>query len=106
MSGYQRRKGAEFEREVATYLSDRLGLIVRRKLGQARDGGDDIQIGQFRIEVKRRHSLAFMAWLEQCIACSKQGEIPVVVARADGKEPVAIMRLADIVPLIAGELGP
>lgn len=106
MGKSQREKGARVEREIANYLSDRLGMVVRRKLGQARDGADDLQVGPFRIEVKARRSMAFMAWLEQAIACAELDQIPVVIARADGKEPVAIMRLSDVVPLIAGELGP
>ena len=105
MSAYQRRRGAGFEREISGYLSERLGRVVKRKLGQARDSGDDIQVGRFRIECKRRASIAAYAWLEQCIeACGN--DIPVVIARADGQEPIAILRLDDLVPLIAGELGP
>ena len=105
MSAYERRRGANFEREVSGYLSERLGRVVKRKLGQARDSGDDIQVGRFRIECKRRASIAAYAWLEQCIdACGS--DIPVVIARADGQEPIAILRLDDLVPLIAGELGP
>ena len=58
MSAYQRRRGAGFEREISGYLSERLGRVVKRKLGQARDSGDDIQVGRFRIECKRRASIA------------------------------------------------
>ena len=67
---------------------------------------DDIEIGKFCIECKRRATIAVYAWLEQCEAATNgEREIPVVVARADGKEAIAILRLADLVPLIAGELG-
>ena len=45
------------------------------------------------------------AWLEQCAEAAGERDIPVVIARADGKEAIAIMRLDDLVPLIAGELG-
>ena len=104
MSAYQRRKGQGFEREISGYLSERLGRVVKRKLGQARDSGDDIQVGKFRIECKRRASLAVYAWLEQCIAACGT-DVPIVIARGDGKEAIAILRLDDLVPLIAGELG-
>lgn len=105
MSAYQRRKGATFEREIATYLSEHLRRIVRRKLGQARDGGDDIEVGRFRIECKRRASLSVYAWLDQCAAAAGERDVPVVIARGDGREPLAILRLEDLVPLLAGELG-
>ena len=45
-------KGATGEREAAHILSDLLGKIVKRKLGAARDGGSDIDIQGYSIEVK------------------------------------------------------
>jgi Holliday junction resolvase len=63
-----RNKGARGEREFAEMLSNELGQVVKRKLGQARDGGDDIQVGRFRIEVKRREKLAIEAWCKQVVA--------------------------------------
>ena len=105
MSAYERRKGASFEREISAYLSERLGFVVKRKLGQARDAGDDIQVGRFRIECKRRTRIAAYEWLDQCAAASNGAQdIPIVIARADGEDAIAIIRLADLVPLIAGEL--
>lgn len=106
MSRSERVKGAAFEREIATYLSERLGRVVKRKLGQARDSGDDIQVGRFRIECKRRAAIAVYQWLKQCITAADESDIPVVIARADGQDAIAILRLDDLVPLIAGELGP
>ena len=43
-----RNKGARGENELAAMLTDHLGFIVKRKLGQARDGADDIEIGKYR----------------------------------------------------------
>lgn len=76
MSANQRRKGSTFEREIASYLADRLGRAVRRKLGQARDGDDDIQVGRFRIECKRRAALSVYPWLEQCAAAARRARHP------------------------------
>jgi hypothetical protein len=53
------------ERELSKILTDELGFEVKRKLGQARDGGDDIQIGKYRIEVKRREALRLDDWCQQ-----------------------------------------
>ncbi len=106
MSRYERERGAAFEREVAGILTEHLGVAVRRKLGQARDGGDDIQVGRFRIECKRRQRIAVYQWLEQCTVAAGERDIPVVVARADGEAAIAVLALADLLPLIAGEMGP
>ena len=80
-----RNKGAAGERELAGILSDRLGLVVQRKLGQARDGGDDIQVAQYRVEVKRREALAIEKWCEQIERCAGPGEVPVLAFRRNGQ---------------------
>jgi hypothetical protein len=54
MGRAERAKGARGENEYASLLAEALGQPIRRKLGQARDGGDDIEVGPFRIEVKRK----------------------------------------------------
>jgi hypothetical protein len=96
MGASQRRKGATFEREIAQALG------AKRNIGQARDGGDDITVGRFRVECKRRASVGPMAqWMAQCVAaCDRDGDIPLVVARGDGGEAYAIMRFADFVPFM------
>lgn len=80
-----RNKGAAAERELATMLSDQLGFAVKRKLGQARDGGDDITIGKYRIEVKRREALRLDEWCKQVEAASGAGDVPVLAYRRNGQ---------------------
>jgi Holliday junction resolvase len=107
MSKMQRTKGATFEREIANDLTESWGVKVKRNLGQARDSGDDITVPPFRIECKRRKGIAVYEWLEQCeMACYKvmRREFPVVIARADHKEPIVIMRYSDWKRIAAGEL--
>ena len=41
MTAMQRRKGASAERELFALLSDLLGCVVRRNVGQSRAGGAD-----------------------------------------------------------------
>lgn len=102
MSRAQRRKGAAFEREVAKQLSLALGMDLRRELGQARDSGADIVVakpgylGRWRIECKRRKSLATVeGWMRQAReACTRAGDVPVVVMRSDHGQPMAVMSLA------------
>jgi hypothetical protein len=91
-----RRKGAAGERELAGILSDELGFEVKRKLDQARDGGHDIQVGRFCIEVKRQERLAIEDWCRQVEASvttaaniDSEGDfglpVPVVVFRRSGQ---------------------
>jgi hypothetical protein len=99
-----RNKGARGENELAAMLSDELGTVVKRKLGQARDGADDIEIGKFRIEVKRRETLAVMQWCRQIEACTPKDQIPLVVFRQNGQEWRVVMRMKDLIPMIREEL--
>ncbi len=86
MSGRRsRNKGATGERELAALLTDALGFVVQRKLGQARDGGDDIQVGQYRIEVKRREALRLDEWCKQVEQAAQPGDVPVVAYRRNGQ---------------------
>ena len=104
MSKSQRDKGAAAEREVAAILANVLGVQVKRKLGQARDGGDDIQVGRYRIEVKRRETLAMDQWSRQVEAAAAPGEVPVVIYRRS-REPWRVsLRLDDFLPLLGGDL--
>ena len=81
-----RDKGARGEREFAQLLSDELGTVVKRKLGQARDSGDDIQVEHFRIEVKYCERLQIPAWCAQVeAACEGLNEVPVVAFRRNGE---------------------
>jgi hypothetical protein len=99
-----RNKGARGENELAAMLSDELGFVVKRKLGQARDGADDIEVGPFRIEVKRRETLAIMQWVRQIEACTPKDQIPVVAFRQNGQEWRVVMRMKDFLPLMSEKL--
>jgi Holliday junction resolvase len=99
-----RNKGAAAERELATILSDELGFVVKRKLGQARDSGDDMQVGKFRIEAKRRETLALPGWCRQIEEHCGPGEVPVVAYRQNGQPWRIVMKLEDFLPLMRGEL--
>ena len=105
MTKMQRNKGAQFEREVADSVSDWLGIDCKRKLGAARDGGDDIQVGPFRIECKRHETTKVWEWYEQARSNSKAGEeIPVVVFRRSRSEAMALVSFADFMRLMRDHL--
>lgn len=104
MSKSQRTKGANGEREVCKLLAEEFGVKVGRELGQARDSGCDIRLQSFVFEIKRRKRIATYEWLEQAEAASKPGEMPVVMARADGKDWLVMMPWWVAARLIRGEL--
>lgn len=85
-----------------------LGIKIKRNIGQARDGGNDIDLPPFLIECKRRKTLGTVyGWLQQAIDSLPEflrrhgasHAIPVVVAREDNGESIAILRLQDFIAL-------
>lgn len=104
MGRSQRRKGSAYEREVAKRFSEALGVEVKRHIGQARDGGEDIQAPGLSIECKRRARIATVSgWMEQAVTAATRrapGSMPVVVARQDHGESLAILRLDDLLALL------
>src|SRR5210317_1924229 len=77
-----RNKGAAAEREAFAVLNKYLPerLQIKRKLGQARDGGDDGFAAGVSIEVKRQESLRLNQWLQQARE-SAGDNYPVVMYR-------------------------
>ena len=102
MGKSQRNKGASYEREVCDVFTGITGRKIQRHIGQARDGGNDITVGQLIVECKRRKTLGTIeGWLRQATAAKVSTEqAAVVVARSDGGESLAIMSLADFLRLI------
>lgn len=109
MSKLARDRGASFEREIAHLVNDRLGLKIGRKLGQARDSGNDLDFGPIVGECKRRRKLGTVyGWLRQAAAAillrppaEREGKIPVVIGREDNGVPIVILGLADFLDLVA-----
>jgi hypothetical protein len=98
-----RQRGAELEREVASILSDFLGVVVKRRIDQSREGGHDLTAGPLVVECKRRQTLGPMRdWLAQAERATTRsdGEYPVVVARGDREVPVLIVALPDFLAII------
>lgn len=99
-----RNKGAAAERELAAILANELGVTVKRKLGQSREGGDDIQIDNYRLEVKRREALRIDDWCKQIEAAAEPGEWPIVVYRRSGQPWRAVVPLDLLIKAIREKL--
>lgn len=100
MGKTQRNKGATYERELASQINETLGTDIARNLSQSRDSGNDLTLGRFRIEAKRRAGIAVYDWLEQCeVGCGKT-QTPIVIARADKKKSIVILRLEDFLGIV------
>jgi hypothetical protein len=101
----QRTKGAAYEREVARFFSAAFGQDFQRNIGQARDGGNDIDVGPLVVECKRRKNLKGMEdFLKQALAAAvERGQnpsIPVVVMRADEGQSMVLCALPDFVRMV------
>ena len=106
MGASQRRKGAAGEREWVDELRKQGFPVEGRQLGQARDGGGDVRFKPFLYEVKRYNAIAVRKWLDQAEASVlqyKEGEVPVVAMREDGrKDWMILMRAEDFFNVMKG----
>ena len=84
MSASQRNKGATGEREVGAKFEDQLGVPVKRRLDQTRDGGYDLEVFGIAIEVKRTQQVGLDAALRQVGKAKRDDQLGAVVHRANG----------------------
>lgn len=105
MGKSQRTKGAAGEREVCELIFQNLGIQVHRNLSQTRDGGADIKLNPYSIEVKRRAAIGnIYEWMDQAEQGCDFPERPIVVCRADRKKWLAIMTIDELFRLIREEV--
>ena len=112
-----RQKGANGEREVATWMNaiiDRIcaeeGVgqsakpVIQRNQNQSAVGGSDLTnpFG-YAFEVKRQEALARDTWWKQCcVAAAEFGGTPVVIYRQNGKRNWYVLMYA-FVPVWGSE---
>lgn len=79
-----RQRGQSGEREIVALIRDHFGIDHKgRNLGQERDGGADVALGPWQIEVKRRKKVANLyEWLQ---------DADIAALRADGKGWLVVM---------------
>jgi len=90
MGAMSRRKGAAFEREVASLIRDNLGYECKRNLEQYQAGGDDLSgVPGWSIECKRYASCVpsdiKTFWLQCEAQAAAKGCRPVLIVRQDRK---------------------
>lgn len=101
-----RRKGAEYEREIARELRIH-GLDARRGQQYAGANGDPDVVSEdlaaFHLELKRREKYISAAdlyeFMLQAVRDARDGEIPVVIHRIDREKSLATMRLDEWIEL-------
>jgi hypothetical protein len=79
-----RRKGATFERQIAKWVLDELGVKVERQLKQYQQAqhGDLDPIGLFLPECKAHQRLAVKSWWVQTVQAAKARDcIPLLIYR-------------------------
>ena len=91
-----RRKGVVGERELAAKLRE-YGYDTRRGQQYCGANGDADVVGVpgMHIECKRTEKLYPYKFIEQAVEDAKDGEVPVVMFRANGKYWLAITLLDD-----------
>ncbi len=105
MGKMSRRKGAQYERDLANRWRDSgLWPDAKRGIGQTRAGGEvpDVEGTPFWIEAKRRKAHNIRASMQQAIDAT-DGRPPVVIARWDrdsADDAIVCMRLADFERLV------
>lgn len=105
MGKAQRTKGAAGEREICDLIFQHLGIQVHRNLSQTRDGGADIKLNPYSLEVKRRAAISnIYDWIDQAERGCDFPERPIVVCRADRKKWLAIMTIDELFRLIREEV--
>jgi len=101
-----RRKGHQFERDIANYLTEKTDLTWKRGLGQSRGGGGecaDVEVGDsdlsekasgFHFELKRHKRCNIKGALRQAMDDKQPLDVPVIITK-DDREPILVTMLMD-----------
>lgn len=105
MGAMQRRKGQVGERELAKEFARLFGVEAYRAQQFCGAAGDCDVFGLpgVHVESKRTEKLRLYEAVQQAVADAKDGNIPVVFHRANGKPWLACVRLDDL-PALASKL--
>lgn len=82
-----RRKGATFEREIARWLREQLGVTTKRNLKQYQEAqhGDLEPVGPYLIECKAHARLSIKSWWQQAVVAAKAASLePLLIYKVRG----------------------
>ena len=99
---HSRRKGAEWERELARLFREAMpGAEIQRGL-QSRSGTEvpDVDVPCFWPETKRHQRTNIKAALRQAVDAAPAGRWPIAICKDDRQPAVACMRLDDFLDLV------
>lgn len=99
---YSRRKGHNFEREIANQLKP-IFPKVRRQLEYHWDdcrGVDLMHTGEYRFQCKKLKRYASIATIDEVQYDRMVGEVPVLVTAGDGLTPMAVLPFEDFLQLL------
>jgi Holliday junction resolvase len=89
-----KRKGDNFERQVAALLSESLGLDAQRVLLSGQRGEGDIQGVPFvHIECKRQEQTRLSQWFDH--EQHKANGKPLVIVHKKSREPIMVTMILD-----------
>lgn len=99
-----RRKGHQFEREVAVALRvvfPRARRHLENHEDDATRGADLMYTGCYRIQCKRGRKYASLSAINEVQADPLLGEVPLLVTQGDNEIPLVAMPLAEFIYLLA-----
>ena len=92
MSKRSRDKGNRGENEFLDQLRGELGdWVPARRLDAPRDGGEDVEVSPFCIEIKRRETLSLQTWWEQACQQAVDKELLPALAYRQNRQPWRVM---------------
>ena len=96
MGKRSRDKGQRGEREFASIMTEWLGGVIRRRLGQERDEGHDlVGLEPFAVEVKRCETLKIPEWWRQAKKSAHAAQLrPALAYRQNGKDWKVMVELS------------
>lgn len=96
-----RRKGHQFERDMASLFTETLDFHCKRGL-QSRDGAEapDVIVPGLHIECKKGLKTNIRAALKQAREASRDGNKPVAICQDDRQEATVTMFLEDFMDLL------
>lgn len=92
----RRRKGHDWERKVAAMLRDLFDIDTHRgqQSRRGQDEADVVGVDGWHIECKAQEALNVWAAIEQAKRDAKPGARPVVIARRNNVDPIAVVPLS------------